>query len=476
MTRLLIVGSLEGELGQAARIARAGGARLAQADGVSTAIAHARAEGCDLVLCDVLHDVAWLVQALEAERIACPVVACGRSSDAAAAVRAIRAGAREFLPLPAEPDLIAAMLRAAAGEEHAPVHRDPAMAAVLSRAETVARAEASVLITGESGTGKEVLARHIHRHSRRANGPFVALNCAALPETLLESELFGHEKGAFSGAVAARRGKFEQADGGTLLLDEIGEMDVRLQAKILRVLQEREVDRLGGTAPVKVDVRILAATNRDLGAEVRAGRFREDLLFRLRVVSLRLPALRDRPGDILPIAEHYAARYAEANGLPHRPFAPQARAMLLSHPWPGNVRELENAVHRAVLLAEGDEIGPAAIELDLPLPSAPEAEAAQVPRAPTPAGIVAPGIVALVGRRVEDVERDLILETLGHCLGNRTRAAEILGISIRTLRNKLHEYRAAGASVPAAPGQVPLPALPAIMSAAMPIGAGPEPG
>ncbi|MHB0706312.1 sigma-54 interaction domain-containing protein [Roseomonas mucosa] len=472
MTRLLIVGSLEGELGQAARIARAGGARLAQADGVSTAIAHARAEGCDLVLCDVLHDVAWLVQALEAERIACPVVACGRSSDAAAAVRAIRAGAREFLPLPAEPDLIAAMLRAAAGDEHAPVHRDPAMAAVLSRAETVARAEASVLITGESGTGKEVLARHIHRHSRRANGPFVALNCAALPETLLESELFGHEKGAFSGAVAARRGKFEQADGGTLLLDEIGEMDVRLQAKILRVLQEREVDRLGGTAPVKVDVRILAATNRDLGAEVRAGRFREDLLFRLRVVSLRLPALRDRAGDILPIAEHYAARYAEANGLPHRPFAPQARAMLLSHPWPGNVRELENAVHRAVLLAEGDEIGPMAIELDQPLPSVPEpATAAEtVPQPATPAGIV-----ALVGRRVEDVERDLILETLGHCLGNRTRAAEILGISIRTLRNKLHEYRAAGASVPAAPGQAPLPALPGALSAMMPIGAGAEP-
>ncbi|USQ70816.1 sigma-54 dependent transcriptional regulator [Roseomonas mucosa] len=472
MTRLLIVGSLEGELGQAARIARAGGARLAQADGVSTAIAHARAEGCDLVLCDVLHDVAWLVQALEAERIACPVVACGRSSDAAAAVRAIRAGAREFLPLPAEPDLIAAMLRAAAGDEHAPVHRDPAMAAVLSRAETVARAEASVLITGESGTGKEVLARHIHRHSRRANGPFVALNCAALPETLLESELFGHEKGAFSGAVAARRGKFEQADGGTLLLDEIGEMDVRLQAKILRVLQEREVDRLGGTAPVKVDVRILAATNRDLGAEVRAGRFREDLLFRLRVVSLRLPALRDRAGDILPIAEHYAARYAEANGLPHRPFAPQARAMLLSHPWPGNVRELENAVHRAVLLAEGDEIGPMAIELDQPLPSVPEpATAAEtVPRPATPAGIV-----ALVGRRVEDVERDLILETLGHCLGNRTRAAEILGISIRTLRNKLHEYRAAGASVPAAPGQAPPPALPGALSAMMPIGAGAEP-
>ncbi|MFT8242857.1 sigma-54 dependent transcriptional regulator [Roseomonas sp. BN140053] len=466
MPRLLIVGSLEGELGQAARIAAARGARLAQADGVTAAMGRARSEGCDLILCDVQHDVGWLVQGLDAERIHCPVIACGRTSDATAAVRAIRAGAKEFLPLPPEADLIAAMLQAAAGEGDGPVHRDPAMAALLARAEAVARAEASVLITGESGTGKEVLARHIHAHSRRANGPFVALNCAALPETLLESELFGHEKGAFSGAVASRRGKFEQAEGGTLLLDEIGEMDVRLQAKILRVLQEREVDRLGGTAPVKVDVRILAATNRDLGAEVRAGRFREDLLFRLRVVSLRIPALRERPADILPIAEHYARRYADANGFDRRDFSPQARAMLLGHAWPGNVRELENAVHRAVLLAAGDEIGAEAIELDAPSLFAPAeavagpgaADGAPPPPAARPAG---GGVAALVGRRMEEVERALILETLGHCLGNRTRAAEILGISIRTLRNKLHEYRAAGAEVPLAPNQQPLAAFPA---------------
>ena len=364
---------------------------------------------------------------------------------------------------------------AAAGDESwrsEIVSRSSRMAEVLAEARMVAKTDASVLLRGDSGAGKEVLARAIHKASDRARKPFVAVNCGAIPEALLESELFGHVKGAFTDAHANHKGLFQQADGGTLLLDEIGEMDVRLQAKILRVLQEREVDRLGGTAPVKVDVRILAATNRDLGTEVRAGRFREDLLFRLRVVSLRLPALRDRTGDILPIAEHYAARYAEANGLPHRPFAPQARAMLLAHPWPGNVRELENAVHRAVLLAEGDEIGPLAIELDQPLPSVPEpATAAEaVPRPATPAGIV-----ALVGRRVEDVERDLILETLGHCLGNRTRAAEILGISIRTLRNKLHEYRAAGASVPAAPGQAPLPALPAAMPVTMPAWAGPEP-
>jgi DNA-binding NtrC family response regulator len=323
------------------------------------------------------------------------------------------------------------------------------MRALLGRAEQLARAEASVLIAGESGTGKEVLARHIHAASKRARGPFVALNCAALPEALLESELFGHERGAFSGAVAARKGKFEQAERGTLLLDEIGEMELRLQSKLLRAIQEREVDKLGGTQPVKVDVRILAATNRDLQAEVRAGRFREDLYFRLNVVQLRIPPLRERGKDILPLAEHFAERYSAANGLPLRPLSPAASSRLLAHPWPGNVRELENAMHRAVLLAQGREIGLDAIELGAPLPEAVSAAAAPI-SAPT-----AHPIAALVGRRMEEVERELILETLGRCLGNRTRAAEILGISIRTLRNKLAEYRGQGVSVPLAPGQLP---------------------
>ncbi|MGG5812530.1 sigma-54 interaction domain-containing protein [Falsiroseomonas sp. CW058] len=439
MTRLLIIGPLSGPLAVAARMAKDRGAALAQADAVPPALAHLRGPGADLVLCHVGQDVAALMRAVAAERIACPVIACGPEEASAEAVAAVRAGARDFLPLPPDADLIAAMLEAAAGSTRradAPVARDPAMLAVLARAAQVAPAEASILITGESGTGKEVLARHVHAASRRASGPFVALNCAALPETLLESELFGHEKGAFSGAVAARKGRFEQADGGTLLLDEIGEMDPRLQAKLLRVIQEREVDRLGGTRPVRVDVRILAATNRDLGAEVKAGRFREDLYFRLDVVRLRLPPLRERPADILPLAEHFASRYADANGLPRRGFAPAARAALLSHPWPGNVRELENAVHRAVLLAEGAEIAADAVELR--------------PAAAQPAA--AGGIDFLVGRRVEEVERDLIIGTLSHCLGNRTRAAEILGISIRALRNKLHDYRAMGLAVPAAPG------------------------
>ena len=453
MARLLIIGALTAELGLAARMATAKGARLAQAEGVASGLERLRAEGADLVLCEVTHDIGWLVEQLAVERIACPVIACGRNADAAAAVRAIRAGAKEFLPLPPDAELIAAMLAAAAGEAEAPVHRDPAMAALLGRAAQLAVAQASILITGESGTGKEVLARHIHRSSRRAQGPFVALNCAALPEALLESELFGHEKGAFSGAVAARRGKFEQADGGTLLLDEIGEMDPRLQAKILRVIQEREVDRLGGGAPVKVDVRLLAATNRDLAAEVQAGRFRADLYFRLNVLGLHIPPLRERPLDILALAAHFARRFAEANGLPARALSPAAEARLLSHPWPGNVRELENTLHRAVLLAQGPAIGPEAVELT---PLAPAGAPATPEAGPAAAAPAARGMGGLVGRKVEEVERDLILETLSHCLGNRTRAAEILGISIRTLRNKLHEYRAQGRSVPAA--HPPLPA------------------
>src|SRR5271170_5912337 len=344
--RVLIIGSLAGELGQAARLAIARGARLDQADGVEPALTRLRLDArVDLVLCELLPDIGALVRALAAERMNVPVVACGTGNDPDAAVCAIRAGAREFLPLPPDPDLIAAILEAASGDGHALVVRDPAMAATVHRAEQVAGSEASILIQGESGTGKEVIARHIHRRSRRANGAFIALNCAAIPENLLESELFGHEKGAFSGALARRLGKFEAAHRGTLLLDEISEMDIRLQAKLLRALQEREIDRLGGSAPVKVDVRILATTNRDLTAEVRRGTFREDLYFRLNVVSLHVPALRERPGDIAALAEHFCRKYAGVNGLPYRPLTPGAVSRLTSHHWRGNVREVENVIH-----------------------------------------------------------------------------------------------------------------------------------
>ncbi len=430
--RVLIIGSLAGEIGQAARIAIARGAKLDQADDADKAMPRLRADAkLDLVLCDLNQDVSAVVRALARERIAVPVVACGTNDDPDAAVRAIQAGAREFLPLPPDPDLIAAILEAASGESHSLIVNDPVMLAAVRRAEQVAKSEASVLISGESGTGKEILARHIHRRSRRAQGPFVALNCAAIPENLLESELFGHEKGAFSGAMARRIGKFEAAQGGTLLLDEISEMDVRLQAKLLRALQEREIDRLGGDTPVKINVRILATTNRDLLVDARAGRFREDLYFRLNVVSLVVPSLRDRPGDIAALSEHFARKYAEVNGLPYRAVSPAGILRLTAHTWRGNVRELENTIHRAVLLAEGKEIGVDAVELG-----------------PPAANVQTGGIAGLVGRRMDEVERDLIIETVGRTLGNRTHAATILGISIRALRNKLKDYTAQGMPVP----------------------------
>ncbi len=447
--RLLIVGQLQGQLSTATKIAMDRGAKVTHAATIEMALAELRGgRGADLVMADVATDIGYLVRSLAAEHICTPVVACGIGSDARRAVDAIRAGAKEYLPLPPDPELIAAVLSAVSDESHQLVHEDEAMAAVLAMADQVATSEASILITGESGTGKEVLARYVHRKSARADKPFISVNCAAIPENLLESELFGHEKGAFTGAIARRVGKFEEANGGTLLLDEISEMDVRLQAKLLRAIQEREIDRVGGTKPVKVDIRIIGTSNRDLLDAVRHGTFREDLLYRLNVVNLRLPALRERPKDILALSRHFAHKYALANGVAFRAIAPATERLLLSHPWRGNVRELENTVHRAVLMSNGSEIGPEAIRLP---------DGTQVTQQ---RGTELPGHVqhavdhgaavtrTLVGRTVADVERDLILDTLDHCLGNRTHAANILGISIRTLRNKLREYSGSGLAIP----------------------------
>ena len=246
-----------------------------------------------------------LVSGLEAEHIHAPIVACGTATDARAAVAAIQAGAKEYIPLPPDAELIAAVLAAVADDTRELIYRDDAMGRVVKLAQHVAPSEASVLITGESGTGKEVLARYVHARSGRARKPFICVNCAAIPESLLESELFGHEKGAFTGAVARRVGKFEEANGGTLLLDEISEMDVRLQAKLLRAIQERVIDRVGGTRPVPIDIRILATSNRNLAEAVRENRFREDLLFRLNVVNLKIPALRERPADVIELAQYF---------------------------------------------------------------------------------------------------------------------------------------------------------------------------
>ncbi|MEE3046184.1 MAG: sigma-54 dependent transcriptional regulator [Pseudomonadota bacterium] len=519
--QVLIVGGLGGQIGAASKIAMARGASVQLAESVTTALNILRAGNrIDLVMADIALDVAALIDAISKERINVPVVACGIGNDVNGAVNAIKAGAQEFIPLPPEADLIAAIFEAVTEESHALIHRDARMAETLRLAAQVANSSASILITGESGTGKEIISRYVHRKSNRSDKPFVAVNCAAIPDNLLESELFGHEKGAFTGAQARRIGKFEEANGGTLLLDEISEMDVRLQAKLLRAIQEKEIDRLGGKTPVKVDVRILATSNRNLEAEVNAGNFREDLYFRLNVVNLDIPSLRERPDDIPVLAEFFVKKYSDANDVPIRPISPLAIQRLLSHHWRGNVRELENTMHRAVLIAGPDEIGPEAIMLSgtgsseparpqtspdaqSPAPAAPaspvspasarassayaNANAAYgaassayqsgtpAPAQPTPQAPVEPAhatpdengsdandtdtgngnsndgsiTAALVGRTVADVERDLIIDTLKHCFGNRTHAANILGISIRTLRNKLRQYTDEGLAVPA---------------------------
>ena len=443
--RLLIVGTLRGQLTLATKMAMDKGAAVTHAETIEQAMAVVRSgRGADLMLVEVVLDIRDLVQRLEAEHIVVPIIACGVDNNARAAVAAIHAGAKEYIPLPPDPELIAAVLAAVADDSRDLIYRDEAMARVVKLAQQIATSEASVLITGESGTGKEVLARYVHTRSHRANKPFISINCAAIPEHLLESELFGHEKGAFTGAVARRIGKFEEATGGTLLLDEISEMDARLQAKLLRAIQERVIDRVGGTRPVAVDIRILATSNRDLTQAVRDGSFREDLLFRLNVVNLKIPPLRERPADIIELAQYFIKKYAEANGMPLRSLSAEARRALTINRWPGNVRELENTLHRAVLLAVGEEIG-----VDgLLTPDGSRIDESRTP-AVAHAAMAAEQVTRnLVGRTVAEVERDLILETLRHCFGNRTHAANILGISIRTLRNKLNEYADHGVAIP----------------------------
>lgn len=352
--------------------------------------------------------------------------------DLQKAVEAMRNGAAHYLLKPFEPDVLLAEVakylipgEAVAADEW--VAEDPATQAVMALAQRVAPTDATVLLAGESGVGKEVFARYIHRHSPRAKGPFVAINCAAIPEQLLESTLFGHEKGAFTGASQAQAGKFEQAENGTLLLDEISEMPLLLQAKLLRVLQEREVERVGGQKPIKVNIRVLATTNRDMVAEVAAGRFREDLYYRLNVFPLNIPALRQRRGDILPLARKVLQRFAEQMGRPALKFSSEAESALFAHDWDGNVRELENVVQRAAILALTDVIEPS--QLLLPTPLAP-AEAA-----------VADIVPAKLPMDMESIERRTILDTLEQVNGSRKLAAERLGISERTLRYKLKQYR-----------------------------------
>ncbi|WP_262694813.1 sigma-54-dependent transcriptional regulator FlbD [Kordiimonas aquimaris] len=455
--RLLIVGTLNGQLGAASKIAMDRGAQVTHAPDADMALAILRNRGADLLMIEISLDIPSIIPKLRAEHFSIPVVACGIGTDPQTAAAAIRGGAKEYIPLPPDAELIAAVLEAVTEDSQSFIYRDAVMKEVAALAERIAPSEASVLITGESGTGKEVMARFVHQKSHRTNKPFVAVNCAAIPENLLESELFGHEKGAFTGAVARRIGKFEEADGGTLLLDEISEMDVRLQAKLLRAIQERQIDRVGGSKPVNVDIRIIATSNRNLQDAVKDGDFREDLFFRLNVFNLRVPPLRERPEDIAALAAHFAEKYTEVNQVEKRPISADAMNVLKAHAWPGNVRELENAMHRSVLLANGPDISTSAIMLpdasgNLTMPSSlSESTAGSSTVSSTDATdphSSEDAAVKMVGKTVAEVERELIIDTLKHCLGNRTHAANILGISIRTLRNKLNQYNADGVPVP----------------------------
>ena len=434
---LLSVGTLEGQIGAASKIAIQQGGHVSIADNEEAGLDVLRSgKAIELVMIDVKLDVYKFISSLEQERINVLVVACGVANDPSLAVKAIKAGAKEYIPLPPDPEMIGAVLAAATRENHALIYGDKKTEAVLKLAKQVAPSEANILLTGQSGTGKEVFSRFIHDNSKRANKKFVAVNCAAIPETLLESELFGYEKGAFTGAVARRIGKFEEASGGTLLLDEISETDVKIQAKLLRAIQEKEIDRIGGKAPIKVDTRIIATSNRNLDECVKNGTFRQDLYYRLNVVNINIPPLKDRPDDIIVLAKHFAKKYSELNDIPLKEMTPAAEQKLLNYLWPGNVRELENTVHRAVLLSTGDKIDEDAILLD------------DIDAVINPAAGTEMSGAEFVGSTVASMERNLIIDTLKHTMGNRTTAANILGISIRTLRNKLKQYQDEGFEVP----------------------------
>ena len=344
------------------------------------------------------------------------------------AVQAMRAGAADYLTKPVEAEQLLALahrwLSSASVETPSGfVAEDPVSKDLLRLAARVARSSATVLLTGESGSGKEMIARYVHAHSTRAGQAFVAINCAAIPENLLEATLFGYERGAYTGAQQSQAGKFEQADGGTLLLDEISEMPLGLQVKLLRVLQEREVERVGGRKPIALDLRVLATTNRDLEEMVREGRFREDLYYRLNVFPLRVPPLRERPRDIVPLARHFIARNADGRRLR---FSSEAEALLRSHPWPGNVRELENTIQRATILAGSEVIGAADIVLS------------------TASGRTTGAAAEAAATDIKTLERDHILATLKEVGGSRKLAVQRLGISERTLRYKLQQYRLEG--------------------------------
>jgi len=417
---------------------------VAVAEDGSTARVLFKRGGWDAVLTDVVMpdvDGLTLLKEFVSAPDAPPVIVMTAYGSIERAVEAMKDGAHDFLEKPLDLANLRAAVRGAVERRRAAAADEPVRAKaraatrvllpgtspllnrVVEQARRVAKTNATVLITGESGTGKELIARLIHDESLRVRGPFVPVNCAGLTESIIESELFGHTKGAFTGAVRSKKGKFELAEGGTLFLDEIGEVPLNVQVKLLRVLQEREVERVGGEEPIKIDVRLVCATHRDLDALVESGDFREDLYYRIKVIVRRLPALRERPDDIPELVDHFRGRANERNRRDVEGFTDAALERLRSYSWPGNVRELENVVEQAVVLASGKTVDAD----DLPEEITGDRGPKDVLRIP-------------VGNTIADAERELILETLRKTGGNKTQAAKMLGIGVRTLYRKLEEY------------------------------------
>jgi two-component system, NtrC family, response regulator HydG len=449
---ILIVDDDPGHLTMLTTIVRSWGYRVESAETGLAAVTRVKSDPLDLVLMDVRMAEMSGIEALthiKAFNPAIPIIIMTAYSSVPSAVAALKAGAYDYLIKPLDFEVLKLTLERArehaglkaenqrlkaqlSGDQRMPeiIGRGPHMQALIDMVAMIAPSDATVLIDGESGTGKELIARSIHFGSPRKDKPLVVVNCAAISETLLESELFGHEKGAFTGADRRREGRFKLADGGTLFLDEIGETSPAMQAKLLRVIQEREFQRVGGEEVLAVDVRILAATNRDLLTEVRAGRFREDLYYRLNVVTVRVPALREHREDIPILVQYFLERYAAKNRKTIKGFSPLAMDLLIRYDWPGNVRELENAIERAVILLSGEHI----TEKQLPEPIVQQAHSEEL------VARQMHGQAIFGGPPLQEVERTAILNALEAAGGNKSEAARRLGITRKTLHNKLKQY------------------------------------
>jgi two-component system response regulator HydG len=445
--RILVVDDEESHRIMLRAVLKEEGYEVSEASDGTEAVKAVEQEPFDLILMDIRMRTMDGIEALgEIRKISplVPVLIMTAYASVKTAVEALKAGAFDYLTKPLDTDELKILIEKALEIYHLRaenvalkerlgdrfnfskiIGRSPRMKEVFDTLSLVAPTDATVLILGESGTGKELVANSIHHNSPRASQSFIKVSCAALPETLLEGELFGHEKGAFTGAIARREGRFQLAHRGTIFLDEVGEMSVTTQTKLLRVLQEKEFEPLGSTRTVKADVRVIAASNKDLEREVKEGRFREDLFYRLNVVPVSLPPLRERKEDIPTLAAHFFAVYRDKNRKELRDISGKAMDLLMRYDWPGNIRELENCMERAVILARGEIIAPA----DLPLPIQALSRDREIQGLNLPSGI-----------SLQEVERALILKTLDDTGGNRSRAAEILGINRRTLQNKLKEY------------------------------------